>query len=142
MPTLESAAIAVSLDEPALSLAEVDVMSQVAGHGMRRVRRIRVVRNDRIAVFEQDLGPSRWFASDPVYLAGGVVVRTNGEATPLPELIPERDVHRIESLHTVGELLDMAEAFRCRPARSRQMEPQDLVAGYRRLVESAGVRGR
>lgn len=135
MTTLESRTIEISYDEPALSLAETDVMSGQPGLGLRRVLKIRVIRGDAVATYEKDLGPSIAFMAGSFYLAGGVIVKINGEVTPLPEKIPLDQVHRIEALHTVGELMDIATIIRSEPAFVSRIEPSDLVDGYNRSVE-------
>lgn len=135
MNTLESRTIEISYDEPALSLAETDVMSGQPGLGLRRVRKIRVIRSDAVATYEEDLGPSIAFIAGSFYLAGGVVVKKNGEVTPLPENIPHEQVHRIQALHTVGELMDIAAILRSESEFVLQIEPNDLIDGYNRIVE-------
>ena len=55
--------------------------------------------------------------------------------TPLPEKISQEQVLRIEALHTVGELMDIAAILRSESEFVLQIEPNDLIDGYNRIVE-------
>lgn len=114
MSSLVLGTSAVSMDEPCYSLKEIIAQSP-GSRGFRRYQCIRVVRNDKIAEMRRDLGPARKFAIDEFVIPGGVV-DANG---------------RIEILHTVGELYDIAESLHSSVYdRPEAPKPADLVQGY------------
>jgi hypothetical protein len=80
------AASVIRKDEPAFWLDEMN-RTGTAGQGMRRWQEICVIRNDRRAVWSDDLGPAGNFTSPPF---------------SIPALLE----------HTVAELQDMADNLR------------------------------
>ena len=86
MSELVVAASVVRKDEPALRLDEVN-RTGTAGQGWRRRQEIHVIRNDRRAVWADDLGPAENFTSPPF---------------SIPALLE----------HSVAELQDMADSLR------------------------------
>lgn len=96
MALLIAATIAVSFDEPAFSLAEVNLQSP-GSRGWRRYQLIQVMRNDRPAEYRENLGPAKKFSADQFCILGGVQNEITG---------------RFEILHTVGELRDIADGLR------------------------------
>ena len=120
MPELIAATNAVSMDEWAYSLKEVNEQSPNS-KGWRRYMLIRVMRDDTLAEFRRDLGPARRFKADQFVIPGGVVDETTG---------------RFELLHTVGELYDIAEHLRSPVYRRPERPvPTDLIGAYREQPE-------
>lgn len=115
---LEIAALAIKLNEPCFSLGEYNLGA--SGRGLQRVQVIRVMRNDVITTFRRELGPAKKFTGDEFCLMGGFRDEITG---------------RIEIVHTVDELLEMAEQLRIRPSQSKQHKGQDLVKEYREWFE-------
>ena len=79
-------------DEPAWSLSEVNLQS---GTGWHRYQIIAVMRGQKPAEYKIDMGPVENFKAEQFCIPGGV-----------------NDNGRIEILHTVGELQDIADHFR------------------------------
>ena len=127
---LETATIAIRMDEPALSLWE-GVLTAPAYRGRFRYQIIRVIRQDRPAEFRLKMRAEQPEEPDGFYIAGGVVTRMNGQEDLIPLDIPYNEIRRIESLHTVGELRDMADWMRDAPSRLKQMEPRDMLSDLR-----------
>ena len=78
-------------NEPCFELAEIARQSP-GSKGFHRYRVIKVIRDDKVAVFEQDLGLSSKFKTDPFIIIGGVKEGKKGVI-----------------LHNVGELSDIAD---------------------------------
>lgn len=101
MGTLETATVAVNLDEPAYSLRELNEWEP--GRDMyRRWQIIRVVRNDRLVTWRHDLGDASKFDALQFIIPGGVV---------------EEGKPRV--WETVGSLRDMADKLREDKAEDR-----------------------
>lgn len=117
---LESATIAVSLDEGCFALHEENIIRRTLKRNSsetewRRVQQLYVVRNDRIAVYEEDIGPA--VPHDEGFnLIGGVLFESG----------------RIEIYHTVAEMREWADEERdTRRVTSllKEMAPIDLRQG-------------
>lgn len=94
MNSLMMGTCAVSMDEPCFSLAEMDLMPPTFREH-HRYRILHVVRNDHLAEMRIDLGPATLFKDvQPLRVIGGVIDERTGCG---------------EILHTVGELIDIAE---------------------------------
>lgn len=111
MPTLESVALDVSFDEMAISLKELIEMAPDSS-GFRRYQTIRVVRNDRDATYTRDMGPVSEYSAYELVIPGGVRV---GD--------------KFEMLHTVGELIDIADLLRNQP-KEEWDGPSDMLGTY------------
>ena len=98
-------------DEPAFSLSELNMQSPYGE--MRRYRVICVVRGDKLAQHFEDLGPAKSFISPLFRIPGGV-----------------SDGKRIEIVHSVAELVDIAEHMVDVPALPESYEPRDLLEEY------------
>lgn len=86
----------VSLDEPCFSLKEI-VAPGPDSHSRHRYQCIKVIRQgDQLAEMRRDLGPAERFSCQEFVIPGGVADSVTG---------------RIEILHTVGELIDIAEVL-------------------------------
>jgi hypothetical protein len=94
---LASATIEVSLDEPCFNLVEVNLMHP-SGRALHRYLILSVVRGGRLAEYREDMGPAVRYGQQ-LRIPGGVFW----------------DNGRFECLHTVGELLDIAEELRAHP---------------------------
>ena len=130
MSKLISAAIEVHLDEPAFNLSEVNIQAP-DNSGWRRYQIIYVVRGERMAEYREDLGPKDNFTADAFRIPGGVW---------------DASTKRMEVLHSVGELGEIAEYVRLGPTVKPQIEKRDLVSEYNehmdKLVTIGKERGR
>lgn len=109
--------IALQKDERAWLLAEINLVSQKPGGGLRRIQQIIVNRDDRLVEFRRDLGPASAFQASQF---------------------------RIPSLweHTVEELMALAEHERLGNERAvKQLEEQaaesTLIPDFLRQYERA-----
>jgi hypothetical protein len=93
---IEAATIAISLDEPAFDLRELNFQAP-DGSGWRRYQTIRVVRADRLATFKVDLGPKGSF---------------NVQEFNIPAWHEDPVTGRVEIFHTVGQLREIADTMR------------------------------
>ncbi len=83
-------------DEPCYGLFELNFQSP-GNRGFHRYQITQVIRGDRIAEFRKDLGKAKKFKGvDQFRIPGGVKLSTG----------------RIQIVHKVGELLDIAEHLR------------------------------
>ena len=130
MSKLISAAIEAHLDEPAFNLSEVNIQAP-DNSGWRRYQIIYVVRGERMAEYREDLGPKDNFTADAFRIPGGVW---------------DASTKRMEVLHSVGELREIAEYVRLGPTVKPQIEKRDLVSEYNehmdKLVTIGKERGR
>jgi hypothetical protein len=106
----------VNFDEPCLLLTEQNFNG-------RRVQIIQVMRADKAVEFRKDLGNEKTFIASSFQIPGGVRDEVTGK-------------FYIE--HTVGELVDIAEALREKDIK-KNMPPRNLLEEYARTLESRGV---
>ena len=129
MSKLISAAIEVHLDEPAFNLVEMNLQAP-DNSGWHRYQIISVVRGERLAEYREDLGAAKDFTADAFRIPGGVW---------------DAATRRMEVLHSVGELREVAEAIRLGPTVRPEITPRDLVSEYHdhvdRLVTTAKESG-
>jgi|TARA_R100000306_G_C4373799_1_gene141089 hypothetical protein len=111
--------LAVTMDEPAFCLVEVNLLTPDS-QAHHRYRKISVVRDDAIAEYNEDLGPIDHFTTGQFRVPGGVVDENTGH---------------IECLHTVGELVDIAEYYHAH-IHTPEIEPDDLYEGFLRHEEA------
>ena len=136
MPVIESASISVNFDEPCLSLWEGNLSSDIPGYGWRRWQIIRVMRNDRIAEYREDMGSSLGFTATGIYLPGGLIVLNDGTEETIPLDIPYDQIRRIEIQATVGRLIDAADYHRGETNWLDQIEPPvEFQDGYAYFTE-------
>lgn len=111
----EIVTVAVSMDEPCMGLAELNIQSP-GSKGFHRYRTVYVIRADRLATFMEDLGPIElWPGITEFRLPGGVVNSSTG---------------RFEVVHTVGELYDIANHLRAGGCQMpEEIQPRNLWAG-------------
>ena len=114
MTKLISAAVEVHLDEPAFNLTEVNLQAP-DNSGWRRYQIISVVRGERMAEYREDLGAKGDFTADAFRIPGGVW---------------DAATRRMEVLHSVGELREIAEFVRLGPTVRPEIQPRDLVGEY------------
>jgi hypothetical protein len=114
---IKQAVDAVSLDEPCLRLTEMHSLAPNKG-GWHRYQTITVMRNDRPATCTRDLGHRDQFEASEFHIPGGVVDEYTG---------------RITILHTVGELIDIADHMRDR--RENFTLTRDIWADYAEQVD-------
>ena len=104
MPQLESATIVVLPDEPCAFIQEVNLLRPVRGlkgTHWRRIQRLQVIRGDRPAWYEEDLGAAESFAKVPEFNVIGAVT--------------DEQTGRTEILETVASMRWMAEDWRDAP---------------------------
>ena len=100
----------ISFDEPCLALTEQNIQSP-GSRGFHRYRTVAVVRNDRTVTFMEDMGAvEKWPGAQQFRIPGGLVDDETG---------------RIEIVHTVGELYDIADFLRERVSPPER-PPADL----------------
>lgn len=106
----------VTDSEPCFGLAEVNRVDKVAGHGVRRVQIIQVIRNDQIWEYTRDLGRADAFKTEEFAFPGHVPLGTG----------------RYEVIETVGRLRNAADEYRAKYDKPtpRNAEPTDLVKGF------------
>ena len=114
MTKLISATIEIHLDEPAFNLVELNLQSP-DNSGWRRYQIISVVRGERLAEYREDLGAAKDFSADAFRIPGGVW---------------DASTRRMEVLHSVGELREVAEAVRLGPTVRPEIQPRDLSKEY------------
>lgn len=90
------------MDEPCLQLEEMNKPGP-PGKGWRRYQRVIVVRNDRPAEYEVDLGAREDFDHEEINVQGAVQDAVTG---------------KVEILHTVAELKEIADFLRAEPKLS------------------------
>jgi hypothetical protein len=106
----------VSFDEPCFSLKEI-IAPAPDSKSLRRYQVLKVIRHgDKLAEMRRDLGPARGFQATEFVIPGGVADPQTG---------------RVEILHTVGELVDIADLIRS-DVYERPEPPKgaDLIQGY------------
>lgn len=110
----------VSMDEPCFSLKELN-QRRPDSKGVHRYQIVKVLRGDRIVEYRRDLGAASRCSAMEFNIPGGVIDYRTG---------------RGEVLHTVGELVDIAEYLRAgiRPPGDPP-KPTDLVAAYHDLPD-------
>jgi len=84
-------------DEPCFNLSELDLLSPTGER--RRYRVYMVVRGDKLAKHQEDMGPAKSFKTDQVRVLGGFI---------------DEDSKRIYIEHTVNELRGIVEQLRVR----------------------------
>ena len=89
-----------------------------------------MVRGERLAEYREDLGPAKNFTADAFRIPGGVW---------------DAATRRMEVLHSVGELREVAEFVRLGPTVRPEIQTRDLVTEYHdhvdRLVTAAKENG-
>lgn len=108
---LESATIAISKDEWALSLYEF-IRPAADFKSKRRIQEIRVMRADRPTVFSWDMGDRDLYNRGAIYIPAGIIHTRDGAKCIAPMKIPHAWVRRYEPLKRVGELMDIADEKR------------------------------
>ena len=89
----------VLTDEPAMNLKEENHLSPITRQ-WHRYQIIKVVRDDRIAEYREDLGASKNFTGGQIHILGGVI---------------DPSTKRIYIEETVGSLRQYAEQLKTRP---------------------------
>ncbi len=126
LPSLIAGTQTLNPDEPAFGLSEVNLQSGLPGVGWRRYQVIYVVRADRLAECRIDLGPADAFTAPQFRVPGGVKDETTG---------------RITIVHNVGELTEIAEYLRERPALyGWDKPPLDIGRSWWEAMEKAKLR--
>ena len=128
MPQLESITIAVDMDEPCSFIQEVNLLRPVRGlrgTHWRRIQRLQVIRGDRPAWYEEDLGPVEAFTGIPECNIVGAVM--------------DEQTGRVEILETVARMRWMAEDWRDAPrtAPFDEVSVRDIAKEYVDTMEAA-----
>jgi hypothetical protein len=128
MPVLESITIAVDVNEPCSYIEEVNLLRRVAGlkgTHWRRIQRLQVVRGDRAAWYEEDLGPVESFTKVPEFNIVGAVT--------------DEHTGRVDILETVARMRWMAADWRDSPrtAPFDDVPVTDIAQGYIDTIEQA-----
>lgn len=127
---LETATIAITMDEKCLWLKEEDRLTTDGRH-WHRFQEIRVMRGERPATFEWDMGPRKLYNRAAVFVPTGVVHLNNGDVLASDDKVPWEQVRRYEPLYRVGDAMDIADELRSEaPNEDLLPEPIDLIRGY------------
>jgi len=103
-------------DEPCLQLSEV-ILQSPGNKGFRRYQVINVIREgDRLAEYRKDLGKAKKFKGVDQFRIPGGVATAEG---------------RYDILHTVGELIDIADGLR----KGSMMDKREII-GINRIKEA------
>lgn len=118
----------ISMDEWCFSLKEMNEESPGA-KGAHRYQIIKVIRGDQIAEYRRDLGAATRFTAQQFIIPGGVANPQTGKA---------------ELLHSVGELMDVADYLRDGRIPEPEVEPSDLLRDWADQLEQRqwAARGR
>ncbi len=117
----------ISQDEPCLGLYEYNLQAPDS-HGFRRYQVIYVIRGDRPTECRRDLGLASNFKAEQFRIPGGVVDYTTGKG---------------EIVHTVGELMDIADSLRADGIDyGKDFRPRDLKQMWYDQMEEALKRRR
>jgi hypothetical protein len=100
----------VMMDEPCYLLREENIRK-------RRVQTLTVLRHDELVELQRDLGPEEDCKTEPFCIPGGVRNYVTG---------------RGEILHTVGELMDIAEDIHKRPFDTSELKVIDVPKQYQK----------
>lgn len=100
-------------DEPAFCLTEL-AHNRPDSRGFHRYQVIYVLRGDNLVEHWRDLGPAGTFTASPFRVPGGIIDSAG----------------RVEILHTVAELRDIADSLRAQSPRAAEHEPTDLIGAY------------
>jgi len=117
MQTIKLGTDWVAFNEPCMGLYELDYQSP-GSKGIHRYQIILVVREDKTYEYRKDLGSSKKFKGiDQIRIPGGVVNKWTG---------------KMHIVHTVGELMDIADKLRANKSIFDKRE----LAGANRIRES------
>ena len=114
MPLLMAETLVVTMDEPCFLLVEVNLQSP-GSRGWHRYQILTVVRDEKLANARVDLGPAKDYIAPQFRVIGGVHDEHTGKT---------------ELLHTVGELVDIADFQRAGMIRQPEIQQSDLQDGY------------
>lgn len=100
--------------EPCFGLYEMNLQSP-GSRGFHRYEIIYIIRDNKPAEFRRDLGLTKKFKHDEIRIPGGAIDETTG---------------KIYIEHTVGELRDIANWIRSKPAfDKRELTKLDKIKG-------------
>ena len=119
MAQLVTGAVDVQRNEPDYALAEGNLQPPDSS-GWRRYQIIYVIRNDKLAEYREDLGPRENFTAEAFRIPGGVW---------------DSDTRRLEIVHSVAELKDIAENVRLGPKVVPEIQPRDIIGEHDLLQE-------
>jgi len=120
MAGLALSAPAISLDEWCFGITEINLQSP-GYKGFHRYQIVNVIRADKLVEHRIDLGLAKNFTAQQFKIPGGVIDEATG---------------RMEILHTVGELMDIAIAMRNGViGKPPDFEPSDLIGRYMNQLE-------
>ena len=120
MGTLMLGTNLVSMDEPCFGLSEVELQAP-GSRGLHRYQIMYVVRGDRLAEMRRDLGPVAKFKGVQQFrVPGGIIDEKTGKG---------------EIVHTVGELIDIADFLRAGRIPEPEVETRDLTTAYHETMD-------
>lgn len=130
MLTLDSPALTVTKDEKCLWLKEEDRLT-ADSRRWHRFQEIRVMRGERPATYEWDMGPRGLYNRAALLVPTGVVHLKNGDVLASDDRVPWEQVRRYEPLYRVGDAMDIADELRSEaPNEDLLPPPIDLIQGY------------
>lgn len=94
-------------DEPCFNLSELNLMSPM---GWRRYRIYMVMRDDKLAKYQEDMGDAKDFKHDQIRIPGGVI-----------------DGEKIYIEHTVNELREIADQLKLTSFDKRELVGLDKI---------------
>jgi len=94
-------------NEPCFNLSELNLQSPL---GLRRFRIYMVVRNDKLAKYQEDMGDAKDFKHDQIRIPGGVI-----------------DGEKIYIEHTVNELREIADQLKLTSFDKRELVGLDKI---------------
>ena len=122
-PRLTLVTLSASYDEPCFELREVNLKM---GKGFHRFRVYYVIRQDKLTPLHEDLGVLN-LHKEQFRIPGGVIDESNG---------------KFIILHTVGELIEIADYMNTQEPMSKNIEPRDLIGDYWKKQEEKQRRGK
>ena len=110
------------MDEPCYGLFELNFPAQGKGR-WHRFQLVQVLRNGKMVEWRNDMGAvSKFKKAIQLRIPGGLV----------------NDDGKLEILHTVGELMDIADTMRNLPPH--EVEPRDLSGDYQKYQDTIRIR--
>ena len=115
---LRPTTLVIKQDEPCFNLSELNQLSPPPNQKLHRYRVVLVIRDDRLAEYRHDLGPTENFTRPEFRIPGGVSLGGG----------------KVEILHTVAELQEIADHLRNEPW-SLPFQPADLTQEYYNYID-------
>ena len=114
MPKVIPVTLYIKKNEPIFRIRETNENAPDSS-GFRRYQTITVIRDDKLAEYRTDMGPSKGYVKEPFQI-----------------------ICLLE--HTVEEALHMADQLRDKPFDLDELPGTDILSGYLAYAESKGVK--